>query len=102
MVKKILKRFFALCGLVAFVLLCWNFHDLRYFTSIISAYYAKEFCSCYFVTGQSEAFCHDYTRQYIPISSFALDKENKTVTVTGLLRKSEAYYTGPRTGCALR
>jgi hypothetical protein len=100
--KTILKRLFAGLGLLLCVLVLWNWHDLSYFTSIISSYYAKEFCSCYFVTGESEAFCHDYTRQYIPISSFSLDKEKKTVTVTGLLRKSEAYYTGPRTGCALR
>lgn len=69
------------------------------FPGIISAYYSKEFCSCYFVEKQTEQFCHDYARQYIPIQDFKLD--GKTVTVKGLFITNSASYVSERLGCRI-
>lgn len=82
---------------VVFAVLNWT--HLKNFPSIISSYYAKEFCSCYFVVGQPEEFCHNYVRQYIPISKFSLDKEKKSVTVSGLGMTNSAVFTSQRYGC---
>lgn len=77
-----------------------NWVHIKSFPGIISAFYAKEFCSCYFVNEQSEEFCHNYARQWVPISSFNLNKEEKTVTVSGLGRTTTVKYMGELYGCA--
>jgi hypothetical protein len=100
-IRRLLKRLLIVAGGGLLFLLIWNSRDLYYFSSLISGFYAKEYCSCFFITGHDESFCHDTTRQYIPISSFALDKQQRTVTVGGMGRRSRARYTGVRTGCTL-
>lgn len=78
-------------------------HDLRNFPGIISSFYSKEMCSCLFVSGQTEEFCNNYARQWVPIQgSPVVDRERKAVRVTGLFRTNEAVYTGEKTGCVLR
>lgn len=99
--KKNILRFL---GLAAGFLLLWvalNWKHIRAFPDIISSFYSKEFCSCFFITGRGEAACHNYARQYVPISDFSLDKEKKQVTVTGLWQTNKASYLGPLEGCRL-
>jgi hypothetical protein len=47
----------------------------------------------------SEEQCHNFARQWVPISEFKLDKENKSVTVTGLGKTNTAKYLNERLGC---
>lgn len=90
--KKILK-YIGLLILVGFsFFILTNFKDLKAFPYIISSYYSKEFCSCYFITNRDKEFCHNYTRQYIPISEFKLDEDKKEVTVSGLGITSKAKF----------
>lgn len=98
---KYLKR--GLMALAVFILIYIfiNFREIRSFPSIISAFYSKEFCSCFFVSEGSEEFCHDYSRQYVPISSFNLNRDAKTVTVTGLGKSATAQFYGDKEGCRL-
>ncbi|MCB1145345.1 MAG: hypothetical protein KDK41_07150 [Leptospiraceae bacterium] len=98
--RKIVGYFLLTVGILLAAFTVINWKHIQAFPSIISAYYAKEFCSCYFITGQSEEFCHDYTRQYVPISDFSLDKEKKSVTVSGLGRTTTASFHSAMTGCA--
>lgn len=89
-------------GIIVGISLLWivaNWSHIKAFPSIISAFYSKEFCSCYFVMERSEEICHNYARQYVPISDFSLDQENRTVTVKGLGRITTVQYQGERTGC---
>ena len=79
----------------------WNWKHLSSFPSIISSFYSKEYCSCYFVVELSEEQCHDFARQWVPISEFKLDEENKSVTVKGLGRSNTAKFQSKEYGCTL-
>ena len=78
-----------------------NYDDARRFPKIISAYYAKEACSCLYVLERNEAQCHEMVRQYVPISSFHNDSAAKRVSVRGLGRDSVAAFIDARHGCRL-
>lgn len=104
MIKKIFKRFaqvLLLLVLGAGTYLGFNYRHSAAFPGIISSFYSKEFCSCYFVTEGMPEQCHNFARQWVPIQSFVLDKEKRTVTVKGLFVTSTARYTGDRFGCVL-
>lgn len=100
MIRKILLFIVFLILLLA-AYLGFNWKDTSSFPHIISAFYAKEFCSCYFVEGRDKEACHNFARQYVPISGFDLDEEKKEVTVTGLGITTTAEFTDKRYGCRL-
>lgn len=87
-------------GVLAFEI-ATNWQAAKNFPKIISAYYAKEACTCLYVLERSEPQCHEMVRQYIPISSFQNDSSARRVTVTGLGRKSVAAVVDERRGCRL-
>lgn len=104
LLKKALQLAFALVlllGLGLGVYIAANWQDARQFPKIISAYYAKEACTCLFVLEREEAQCHEMVRQYIPISQFSYDRAAQQVQVRGLGRSSTARYRGGRLGCQL-
>lgn len=78
-----------------------NKKNLESFPSIISSFYAKEFCSCYFVVREDEDFCHNYARQWIPISDFKLDLKTHRVIASGLGRTNSAVFQNRELGCVL-
>lgn len=73
---------------------------LHAFPSIISAYTAKEYCSCRYVMHNSEAYCRGYVKQYVS-STLTDDPARKVVSATGLGRSASASWSGPRQGCRL-
>ena len=73
---------------------------LRAFPGIISAYTAKEYCSCRYVMNNSEEYCRGYVKQYVP-STLTEDPQRKMVHATGLGQSSSASWQGPRQGCRL-
>lgn len=104
MSKKILKRlgqFVLLAILATATYLAFNYRHAAAFPGSISSSYSKAFCSCYFVTEGTPEECHNFARQWLPIQSFVLDKEKRTVTVKGLFVTTTASYTGDRFGCVL-
>ena len=86
---------------LAAVLVAANWTHLRAFPGVLPAFYAKEFCSCRYVMGQGDGYCHAYATQWLPISTFALDDPARRVTVraTGVTRS--ARWLGVREGCRL-
>lgn len=50
----------------------------------------------------SEEQCHNFARQWVPISEFHLDRENKQVTVKGLGRTNTAKFLSLPDGCVLQ
>ncbi|AKK00462.1 MULTISPECIES: hypothetical protein [Pseudomonas] len=74
---------------------------LRVFPDIISAYTAKEYCSCRYVMLQPADYCRGYVKQSVPISAFLETPEAKRVTVSGLGRSHSARWLGERQGCRL-
>lgn len=53
---------------------------LRAFPDIISAYTAKEYCSCRYVMEQPADYCHGYVKQSVPVSDFLETPEAKRIT----------------------
>ena len=89
-----------LMALLITVLAWQNRVALRVFPSIISAYTAKEYCSCRYVTGNPADYCAVYVKQYVP-SSLVDDVENKRVTASCLGHSSSAAWQSPHQGCQL-
>ena len=82
------------------VLIWQNRVSLGAFPGIISAYTAKEYCSCRYVMLNSADYCRGYVKQYVR-SSLLDDPANKRVTAEGLGRGNVAVWQGERQGCRL-
>jgi hypothetical protein len=100
MKKNILRSLVILILLLAFWIQ-WNWKHLEAFPSIISSFYSKEFCSCFYVMKQSEEQCHNFARQWVPIGAFINDTAKKEVSVTGLGRTNKALFLNEAQGCVL-
>lgn len=82
--------------------LAWqNRVHIQAFPGIISAYTAKEYCSCRYVMDNPADYCVGYVKQYVPTSDFLDDAAAKRVTSRGLGATSTAAWLGPRQGCQL-
>lgn len=73
---------------------------LQAFPSIISAYTAKEYCSCRYVMNNPADYCRDYVKQWLP-STLTESLPDKRITATGMGRESSAQWQGQRQGCRL-
>lgn len=97
--RFVIISFVILCGIV--VALFAYGSDLLRMPKIGAGFYAKEFCSCYFVNKQSEEFCRDLVKQYIPLSELTVDLKTKTVEATSLGAHRKAQWVSERFGCVL-
>jgi hypothetical protein len=69
---------------------------------LVSAYTAKEACSCIFVIEQSDEFCRAWTRANPAVAGFTVDRAAKTVTSSALLFwGARARFVGEKFGCVL-
>lgn len=100
-VNRMIQVFIVLLILSVGTYVTFNYAKLKDFTAVISSYYAKEMCTCVFVIEQSEDTCHNIVRQYVPISSVTVDRDNKSVTTTGMFRTNSAKFEGAQYGCTL-
>lgn len=88
--------------LLLIVALIWqNRVALNAFPGIISAYTAKEYCSCRYVMGNPAEYCRGYVKQYVP-ASLVDDADNKRVSAEGLGQSATAVWRGARQGCVLQ
>ncbi|WP_213937399.1 amidase [Pseudomonas sp. dw_612] len=90
--------------LLLILLLGWIWQErvaLWAFPDIISAYTAKEYCSCRYVMNNDAGYCHGYVKQWLPFSGFTDDEASKHVTVSGMGRSNSAQWIGERQGCRL-
>ncbi|PYB81999.1 amidase [Pseudomonas sp. LB-090624] len=71
------------------------------FPGILSAYSAKEYCSCRFVMGFDEAYCRGYVKQWLPLRRLEEHSLQRLVTAEGLGQRNQAAWQGPREGCRL-
>ncbi|RCL22591.1 amidase [Pseudomonas sp. AFG_SD02_1510_Pfu_092] len=92
----------ALLLLLGLPYLLWHERQaLADFPGILSAYSAKEYCSCRFVMGFEAAYCQGYVKQWLPLSLLEEDLQQRQVTAQGLGRRNQAAWQGPREGCRL-
>jgi hypothetical protein len=95
-------RALGLMVLFALLALIWSERrELQAFPGILSAYSAKEFCSCRYVMGQPDGYCRGYVKQYLPLSELHDDPARTRVLARGLGQSSSAVWIGPRQGCRL-
>jgi len=90
--------------LVAVALLGWAWLErqaLADFPGILSAYSAKEYCSCRFVMGFDQAYCRGYVKQWLPLSSLEEDRQQRLVRATGLGQHNAAAWQSAQAGCRL-
>lgn len=71
------------------------------FQGILSAYSAKEYCSCRFVMGFDAPYCQAYVRQYLPLSRLEENGQTREVSAAGLGVERRAVWRGVREGCGL-
>src|SRR3989344_5955101 len=96
------RPFSALLLVLLLALVGWGWHErvaLMAFPDIISAYTAKEYCSCRYVMGNDTEYCLSYVKQWLPTSGFYDDAPNKRITVSGMGRTNRAAWIGERQGC---
>ena len=97
-----------ICSLLLILLLAllgWIWHErvaLWAFPGIISAYTAKEYCSCRYVMNNDAEYCRGYVKQWLPTSGFVDDVASKQITVSGMGRSNSAVWIGERQGCRLQ
>jgi hypothetical protein len=106
MINFVRRRPFSSVLLLLLVLLLgWIWQErlaLWAFPDIISAYTAKEYCSCRYVMNNNVEYCHGYVKQWLPFSGFIDDETSKRVTVSGMGRSNSATWVGERQGCRLQ
>ncbi|WP_339503390.1 amidase [Pseudomonas silesiensis] len=98
------RPFYTVWWVLLIVLLGWVWQErvaLWAFPDIISAYTAKEYCSCRYVMANDAEYCHDYVKQWLPTSGFT-DDAARRVTVSGMGRSNSAVWVGERQGCRLQ
>ncbi|EJM64753.1 hypothetical protein PMI30_03559 [Pseudomonas sp. GM50] len=99
------RPFSMLLLVLLIVLLGWGWQErvaLWAFPDIISAYTAKEYCSCRYVMNNPAEYCQGYVKQYLPTSGFVDDAASKRVTISGMGRSNSAVWVGERQGCRLQ
>lgn len=67
---------------------------------LLTAYSAKDICSCLFVMGQTEDHCERWARANPNLKTIQVDRSARTVTVQSmLLFSARARWVMPRRGC---
>ncbi len=70
--------------------------------SMLSAFSAKEMCTCLFVVERSETFCREYVKQWPPVTWVSVNHGAKTVSARALLfYASRARWVSRDYGCIL-
>jgi len=73
----------------------------RDFFKVVSASYAKEFCSCLYVEKQGPQTCEQYAKQIIQVHKFHIDEQKKMVEAKWMGFRAISFYRGKRLGCSL-
>ena len=69
---------------------------------VSSANFAKEYCSCHFVEGQTTEYCEKYAYNLLPIGKLKVDQINKWVEVSSYGHSTRVQWEGPRFGCRIQ
>jgi len=72
------------------------------FNKAFSSSFAKEYCSCRFVEGQSKQLCKEYAQNFIPPWSIKENEDKKYVTVSNMFKTTTALYRNKRYGCYIK
>ncbi|MDF1563242.1 MAG: amidase [Deltaproteobacteria bacterium] len=103
-----MKRLLLLLGLAALTsgaAACGDDHPRPYANNdleLITAYTAKEVCSCRFVMNQTAEYCQAWTKASPPVATFRVDEKHKVVSAAALgLWSGRARWISATEGCRL-
>ena len=100
-----MRRWLGRLGLVLVAVLlvlgAASWTHLAAFPTLLPAFTAKEYCSCRFVMGRDDAYCHAYVAQWLPVSELNIDEPERQVTARGTGATRTARWLSPREGCRL-
>jgi hypothetical protein len=69
---------------------------------LVTAYTAKDACSCLFVMERDEAYCRAWVQASPPVARLTIDMEKKVVETSALLLwGARSHYVDARVGCVL-
>lgn len=69
---------------------------------LLTAFAAKEMCSCLFVMQRDETYCREWARQDPNLRTYDIDWNAKRVETQAVLYwGARAHYVSPRRGCVL-
>ncbi|KFE68683.1 hypothetical protein [Hyalangium minutum] len=69
---------------------------------LVTAYTAKDACTCLFVMERDEAFCRAFVKASPSVAQLTIDRERKAVETSAvLLWGARARYVDARDGCVL-
>lgn len=69
---------------------------------LVTAYTAKDACSCLFVMEREEEFCRAFVKADPAVAHLTIDREKKAVETSALLLwGARAHYENARDGCVL-
>lgn len=69
---------------------------------LVTAYTAKDACSCLFVMEREEAFCRAFVKADPAVAQLTIDSEKKVVETSALLLwGARARYVDARSGCVM-
>ena len=95
----------ALLAIVVAAASCSSGSDRRYERNdlqLLTAFAAKEMCSCLFVMQRDELYCREYSRQDPNLRTYDIDWTQKRVEAQAVLYwGARAHYVSPRRGCVL-
>lgn len=98
--KKIILAAFIVPLAIALTLVAWLWSTP--FSRLLASNYAKELCSCLFVSQLPAGHCEEYATQFIKVSGHNIELGQKTVKAWGWGREAQAKWLGPRLGCQLQ
>lgn len=96
-----MKRILAALLVLALAWVWAERQALADFPRILSAFTAKEYCSCRFVMGFEQDYCRSYVKQFLPISSLSEYSDRRQILVRALGVSSLAGWQAGHTGCRL-
>lgn len=68
---------------------------------LLANYFAKEFCTCLFVVGQSEAICRKDVKFVSFLISYTVDAEKREVSTRNMLARAKGKWLDPKYGCRI-
>ncbi|MDC1175092.1 hypothetical protein OAT67_06840 [Bacteriovoracaceae bacterium] len=71
------------------------------FPKVIPTTFAKDYCSCRYVVGQSKEYCLMYSKQIISPTSWSENPTEKVVVANFITKEAIVKYESKRYGCRI-
>ncbi len=96
-----MRRLLCIATLLAAISGCSDSYD-RNDLELITAFTAKQMCTCVFVMNHDEAFCRNWVAESPPVATVSVNLADQTTEAEALLMwGASAHFVSERFGCLL-